>query len=403
MFEIKGKFNAAKVFGTNVDYECMSQITQLCNQEWLKGCPIAIMADCHPGKGGPVGLTIRLNGLDRISPQLLGSDIGCGTLVIDIPDELVLNFDRIDRYICKEMPHGDLHNFSASSSSNWDRRLSILRCNKYEYMSGEEQRKIKQSLGTPGNGNHFIEIGQSVMGKRYLIIHSGSRLLGQRVGRIYQELAKNNPDLYSTYPAYCLTGEAAADYLHDMKICQDFASLNRRMIAKRIMEFIAKDNELDDGDLTVYLDEIEPDIFVLLIKSGLIDVSTEGFASVHNYIGTDNVLRKGAIYANDGKQVIVPISMKEGAILEIGKRNMDCNFNAPHGAGRIMSRGDAKDALSLEEYQKEMEDIYTSSVLQSTIDEAPMVYKDIKDIIVNIKDSVDIMDFVRPLYNYKSH
>lgn len=437
MFEIEGKYNKAKVFATTVENECISQITDLCNQKWLEGCDIAIMPDCHAGKGCTIGTTIKLK--DKVCPSLVGVDIGCGMLAIEIPTQFSLNLEHIDDFIVNHIPNG----FSVNEKIIYHRKdfnLKNLRC--YKQLKNVEY--LKKSVGSLGGGNHFIEVNQTFLGKKCLVIHTGSRNLGKQVAEYYQNVAdeycnhsiKNHQEsrksLISQLKAegrlkeineklkefdanyqhtqkiphdLCyLEGRDAQNYLHDVELCSQFASMNRIHIAQRILSFIAIDNGFDKDTTQVLITYDSPHSFkVAILDRDNRIFTTLGFETIHNYIGADNILRKGAISANIGEKVIIPINMRDGSIIGIGKGNPSYNFSGPHGAGRLMSRSSAKEKVNFKEYQKSMEGIYSSSVCQSTMDESPMVYKSIDEIIDNICESVELVDIIKPIYNFKAH
>lgn len=437
MFEIEGKYNKAKVFAETVENECISQITDLCNQEWLKGCQIAIMPDTHAGKGCTIGTTIAIN--DKVCPSLVGVDIGCGMLAIEIPNEFVLNLEHVDNYIINNIPNG----FEVNNKILYDEnsfKLEDLRC--YKQLKNPEY--LKKSVGSLGGGNHFIEINRGKHGY-YLVVHTGSRNLGKQVAEYYQdvsdeycnhsikghqqarqslisqlklegkakEISKRLSDFDNNYQHsqkiphdLCyLEGDDAKEYLHDVKLCSRFASMNRSYIAKRILNFIAIDNGFDEKTLKTLIAYDGPHLFELAIFDGKDNHvhNTLGFETIHNYIGDDNILRKGAISAKQVEKVLIPINMKDGSLICIGKGNSNYNYSGPHGAGRLMSRSAAKNKVSLEEFKESMEGIYTSSVCQSTVDEAPMVYKSIDEVINNIDETAEIVEIIKPIYNFKAH
>lgn len=332
----------------------------------------------------------------------IGVDIGCGMYTVQLADKK-LNLEKIDE-ACHFIPSG---------MNVWEGRmerfnLTTLKC----YRSLRDSKRLERSLGTLGGGNHFIEIDRAKDGTNYLVIHSGSRNLGKQVAEIYQQLAIDlhmgkekyfvqRDEIIKTYkeqgkrseiedalkelkngfesqdlliPAeLCwLYGTFLEDYLHDVEICQRFAKRSRERMAEIILE-----------------------------RTGM--EAVESFHTIHNYINTEEmILRKGAIAAHKGEKVLIPINMRDGSVIAIGKGNPDWNYSAPHGAGRIMSRTKAREAINLEEYKESMKEIYTTSVDETTIDEAPMAYKSLEDIIDVIRDSVDIIDIMKPVYNFKA-
>lgn len=400
MFEIKGKVNTAVCYAKVVEKEAIEQIRRMCDYPMTEGSRIRIMPDVHAGKGCTIGTTMTIK--DKAVPNVVGVDIGCGMYTVRL-QETSIDFERLD-----EAAH-----FIPSGYHVWDGRverfdLTGLRC----YRKLRDAGRLGRSLGTLGGGNHFIEIDRSSDGTNYLVIHSGSRNLGKQVAEVYQQLAVDlnkgigsyleaREELIRTYkeqgrrseiqaalkqlkwekendeptiPAdLCwLYGKYLEDYLHDVEICQAFARRNREKMAE-----------------------------ILLERSGLTGV--EAFHTIHNYIDTDEmILRKGAIAAHAGEIVLIPINMRDGSVLATGKGNSEWNYSAPHGAGRLMSRTTAKNTLSMEVYQEAMKGIYTTSVNDRTLDEAPMAYKSLEDIIDVIRDSVDVIDILKPVYNFKA-
>ena len=398
MLEIKGKINTAICYANVIEEEAIEQIRRMCDYEFTEGSRIRIMPDVHAGKGCTVGTTMTV--VDKAVPNIVGVDIGCGMYTVNIGKDAV-DFGKVD-----EAAH-----FIPSGMNVWEGRqerfdLEELRC----YRSLKDANRLERSLGTLGGGNHFIEIDEAADGTKYLIIHSGSRNLGKQVAEEYQRLAielnqgkeeyfKQRDAIIRTYKEQgrqkeiqgalkkiawkkresaipedlCfLYGEYLADYLHDVEICQRFARRNREKMAE-----------------------------ILLERTGI--AGGDAFHTIHNYIDTEEmILRKGAIAAHAGEKVLIPINMRDGSVLAIGKGNAEWNYSAPHGAGRILSRRAAKEQLSLEEYRETMKGVYTTSVNESTLDEAPMAYKSLEDIIDVIRDSVDVVDVMRPVYNFKA-
>ncbi|PFK99924.1 RNA-splicing ligase RtcB [Priestia megaterium] len=396
MIELTGKYNTAKVFTDNVETTAMSQIVQLCNQEFVKDSQIRIMPDTHAGAGCTIGTTMTIQ--DKIVPNLVGVDIGCGMEVAIIDkNKTEVNFDQLDDVIRKHVPSG----FSVRSNSQ--RHLLSKRVDFRNVRAPFNLDRAKDSIGTLGGGNHFIELNE-LDDKVVLVIHSGSRNLGKQIAEHYQNRAydelmnvkhekdrliaeliaagrqseiqdalKNikKPKIQKEL-AYA-EGQLFDDYMNDMKIAQHYALLNRKAMIDEIVTRMDW-NVIDD------------------------------FTTIHNYIDMENmILRKGAISAQKGERVIIPINMRDGSIIATGLGNPDWNFSAPHGAGRIMSRSKAKEKLSLDEFKETMSGVWTTSVEQSTLDEAPMVYKPIEEIVQNVKDSIVIDNIIKPLYNFKAH
>ena len=400
MLEIKGNKNTAICYAKVIEDGAVQQIRRMCDYELAEGSRIRIMPDVHAGKGCTIGTTMTVT--DKVCPNIVGVDIGCGMYTVQLADTN-LDFERMDE-ACHYIPSG--MNVWEGRQEKFD--LSDLR----SYRSLKDTKRLGRSLGTLGGGNHFIEVDRSIDGTFYLVIHSGSRNLGKQVAEHYQQLAidlhagkedyyirrdeiirsykeegrrseiqqalKNlekeytakNPDVPEDL---CwLHGSFLEDYLHDVEICQQFARRSREKMAE-----------------------------ILLERTGMTAVSS--FHTIHNYIDTQEmILRKGAIAAHAGEKVLIPINMRDGSVIATGKGNPEWNYSAPHGAGRVMSRAAARASVNLEEYRKSMEGIYTTSVNKNTIDEAPMVYKSLEDIIGVISESVDIVDIMKPVYNFKA-
>lgn len=369
------------------------------------------MPDVHAGAGCVIGFTANLG--DKVIPNIVGVDIGCGMLTVELgylDDDLVrhnitdIDYAKLDSVIREFVPCG--RNIHAGRQVIFS-RIQDLCC----YRELKDTRRFERSIGTLGGGNHFIEIDEGTDGKKYLVIHTGSRNLGKQVADYYQKLAvelmQGKDELYAKqeqliaeYKAQgrrneiqaaikelhrnfeakqldipkdlCyLTGKYLEEYLHDMRICQRFAHINRLYIA-------------------------------LAIAGGMEWDVVDSFETIHNYIDDENMIRKGAISAKAGEKVLIPINMRDGCIVGIGKGNEDWNYSAPHGAGRIMSRAKAREVVSLDEFKEAMDGIYTTSVGADTIDEAPMVYKPMDEIIENIEDTVDILEIIKPVYNFKA-
>ena len=398
MLEIKGKVNTAICYASVIEEEAIEQIRRMCDYEFTAGSRIRIMPDVHAGKGCTIGTTMTIT--DKAVPNIVGVDIGCGMYTVDL-GKTDIDYKKLD-----EAAH-----FIPSGMNVWEGRqehfdLEQLRC----YRDLNDTKRLERSLGTLGGGNHFIEIDESADGEKYLVIHSGSRNLGKQVAELYQklavELSKGKEEYFkkrdeiiralkeqgrkkeiqaalkqikwerkeSMIPEdLCfLYGSYLEDYLHDVEVCQRFARRNREKMAE-----------------------------ILLERTGI--AAGKAFHTIHNYIDTEEmILRKGAIAAHAGEKVLIPINMRDGSVLAVGKGNAEWNYSAPHGAGRIMSRKAAKDRLSLEEYRETMKGIYTTSVNEATLDEAPMAYKSLDDIIDVIRDSVDIIDVMKPVYNFKA-
>ncbi len=391
-----------KIFTDNIDTKAVEQIDLLLEQQAFKDSKIRIMPDVHAGTGCVIGFTGNLG--DKVIPNIVGVDIGCGMFVANLGN-ISIDFKKLDDFINQNIPSGRCVN----ETKMVDFDLTKLKC----YKNLTKYDWIEKSIGSLGGGNHFIEIDVDDFDNKYLVIHSGSRNLGVQIANYYQDLAnkicnhnfkeyksKVN-EVLTTYKklgrekeiqttlinlkkemekdlnkipaslAY-LENEECEDYLHDMKICQEFAVLNRYTIASRIAEYM--NFNLDDT-----------------------------FESIHNYISfSDNIVRKGAISAKKDEKVIIPINMRDGCILGVGLGNEDWNTSAPHGAGRIMSRAKALETINLEDYKKTMENIYTTSVSEETKDEAPFAYKSLSEILEHIKPTVKVLKIIKPIYNFKA-
>ncbi len=400
MIEITGKYNSALCYTDQLEPEAYAQILTVCNEEAFQSSKIRIMPDVHAGKGCTIGTTMTIT--DRVVPNMVGVDIGCGmfTICLGKADIDLAQFDAA----AHEIPSG---------RAVWQGRqekfdLTALRC----YRSLKDTKRLERSLGTLGGGNHFIEIDVDEDGNKYLIIHSGSRNLGTQVAEIYQNFAvdlnrgkevyfQRRDEIIRTYKAsgrrheieaelkkleksfvaqpmtlpkeLCyLYGTLMDDYLHDLALCQRFALRNREKMAE-----------------------------ILLEKTGL--HGGESFQTIHNYIDVDEmILRKGAVSAKVGEKLLIPINMRDGSLLCVGKGNPDWNCSAPHGAGRLMSRSMAREQLTMAEYQAEMAGIYTTCVSAGTLDESPMAYKRIDDIVAHIDPTAEIVARLRPIYNFKA-
>ena len=399
MLEIKGNVNTALCFAKVIEDEAIEQIRRMCDYEFTAGSRIRIMPDVHAGKGCTIGTTMIVT--DKAVPNIVGVDIGCGMYTANL-GRIGIDMARMD-----EAAH-----FIPSGMDVWEGRLerfdlTDLRC----YRSLKDAKRLERSLGTLGGGNHFIEIDRAADGTKYLVIHSGSRNLGKQVAEHYQRLAidlnkgkeeyfAKRDDLIAEYKAtgrrreieaalkalhwnsheatipedLCFVyGTYLEDYLHDVEICQRFARRSRELMAEIILE-----------------------------RLGI--TAVDAFHTIHNYIDTDEmILRKGAIAAHTGEKVLIPINLRDGSVLAVGKGNADWNFSAPHGAGRIMSRTAARERLDMDEYRREMTGVYTTSVNEATLDEAPMAYKSLEDIIDVIRESVDVIEVLKPIYNFKAN
>lgn len=400
MIKIQGKYNVAKCFTEQMEDIALEQIKKICDTEAFANSKIRIMPDVHAGKGCTIGTTMTIT--DKIVPSMVGVDIGCGMYTVYL-GKVDVDFEKID-----EVAH-----FIPSGRNVWEGRvekfdLTQLRC----YRNLKDTKRLERSLGTLGGGNHFIEIDVDDDGGKYLVIHSGSRNLGTQVAEFYQQIAvdlnvgkeeyfKKREEIIATFKAegrrkeiqkelkrllrefetkeptlsrdLCyLYGSFMEDYLHDVDICQKFAERSRSKMAEIILE-----------------------------KTGMVAVET--FQTIHNYIDvSEMILRKGSVSAKNGEKLLIPINMRDGSLICVGKGNEDWNFSAPHGAGRLMSRSKAFESLTMEEYQKEMQGIYSTCVNASTLDESPMAYKSMDEIVENIEPTATIITKIKPIYNFKA-
>ena len=400
MIEIKGRFNTAVCYTQNLEDTAYAQIETVCNEKAFENSKIRIMPDVHAGKGCTIGTAMTIT--DKVVPNMVGVDIDCGMYTVDL-GKADINLKQFD-----EAAHS-----IPSGIEVWEGRqekfdLTTLRC----YRNLKRAKRFERSLGTLGGGNHFIEIDKDSDENKYLIIHSGSRNLGKQVAEFYQGIAadlnlgkeeyfRKREEIIRTYKEQSRRNEIQAtltqlekeckakeptmprelcflygsfmdDYLHDIDICQQFARRNREKMAE-----------------------------ILLEKTGL--TACGAFHTIHNYIDIDEkILRKGAVSAKSGEKLLIPINMRDGSLICIGKGNADWNFSAPHGAGRLMSRTSAFERLTMEEYRAQMAGIYTTCINSSTLDESPMAYKSIDEITENIEPTAEIIAHIKPIYNFKA-
>lgn len=401
MIEINGKYNSAKVFTDVVEDSAIAQVKELCDQEFVRNEKIRIMPDAHAGAGCVIGTTMTIT--DKIVPNLVGVDIGCGMETVKIKGKHIEPM-QLDKLIYRTIPSGfDIRDTAHRYAEQID--LTELKCAKYVNLD-----RAEKSLGTLGGGNHFIEADKDDSGNVYIVVHSGSRHLGVEVAKYYQEMGYKQlvaeyvtnrdeenkiieelkaqgrqQDIQNeitklrsgkTVPvpkhlAY-VSRELFKDYIHDMRIVQRFAELNRKAMMDEILKGMGLKAE-------------------------------EQFTTIHNYIDTENmILRKGSVSARLGEKLIIPINMRDGSLICSGKGNPDWNFSAPHGAGRLMSRSEAKESFTVSEFKKQMKGIYSTSVCSGTLDECPMAYKGMEDIVNNIGDTAEIISIIKPIYNFKA-
>ena len=367
MIEINGVYANAIVYADEIEASAAGQIQALCDQPFAAGSKIRIMPDVHTGKGCTIGTTMTVG--EYVVPNLVGVDIGCGMDVVLLKEKRV-NLPALDAFISKNIPHGrDVREKAHRNSGQID--ISELEC--FQYI---DTRRAAESIGTLGGGNHFIEVDRDEEDNLYLVIHTGSRNLGLQVAEYYQKLAYESVggrgQTEIPFELAYLTGEDRDRYLHDMAVMQRYAALNRQTIRDCILD-------------------------------GLKLHEAEFFTTVHNYIDLEHgILRKGSVSARTGERLLIPLNMRDGALICVGLGNDDWNQSAPHGAGRLFSRSQAESSFTLSAFKKSMEGIYTSTVSQDTLDECPMAYKDPRTIIAAIGDTVRIEKQIRPIYNFKS-
>lgn len=363
MITVTNQYNSALVYADHLDPGAEGLLSALCGSPVSEGSKIRIMPDVHPGKGCAVGTTMTVT--DKAAPGLVGVDIGCGMEVFRVSGKR-LELQKLDKLVHEKIPSGRKirstpHRFAEQVD------LDALRCARHV-----QQEKARCSIGTLGGGNHFIEVDRGVDGAWWLVIHSGSRRLGLEAASWYQDEAYRQCPEGTPYELAWASGELLEDYLHDMAIIQRLAALNRQAIADEIIRGMKLDVE-------------------------------EAFSTVHNYIDLEHmILRKGAVSAQAGKKLIIPMNMRDGCLLCVGKGNEDWNSSAPHGAGRLMSRAEVKQSFTLSQYKKAMQGIYTTSVSRETLDECPMAYKPMEAILSQIEPTVEVLERLTPIYNFKA-
>lgn len=366
-FEINGKYTKAQVFAQTVDYDAYNQIKTFCDHPIFKDAKISIMPDVHAGKTSVVGFSAKMRSDEVFMPSIIGSDIGCGMLCVKLDTkDKPMDFRKLDDVIRKYIS-------GKSTVTSRHKTMPADFAKKLNEVTTKTSQKradfYEGGLGTLGGGNHFIEIDKDQSGELYLVVHSGSKTLGKDVYDYYQKLAQEqNP--YSIKEMSYLTGDKAKEYLGATKATKEYAQLNRRVIANIIM------SEMGWREKT-------------------------SFESIHNYISDDNTIRKGAISAQEAENLIIPINMKDGAILAKGKGNTEWNHTAPHGAGRKFSRGEAKDRILYDDYKATMSGVYSTCVTPQTLSESPQAYRSVDEIAELIADTADITEFIEPIYNFK--
>lgn len=394
MIELKGKYNTAKVYTDNVDRETISQVIELLNQEYIEDSNIRIMPDCHAGAGCVIGTTMTIK--DKVCPNLVGVDIGCSVSAYKIKEKSV-DLKKLDEVVNKYIPSGFSVHEEPIASSNADKIIAPVNI-----------ELAMRSLGTLGGGNHFLELSKDDSGNYWLIVHTGSRHLGLEVAKYYMERAQKK-----------LNKEDTKDEIETV-VVELKAQGKQKEIEEAIKEIVKRKPKIPKGLSYVYGEDFENYIHDMRLTQQHAQVNHKTIAAIivdkmgwhieetvvtmHNYIDTENnILRKGSVSAQNGEKLVIPMNMRDGTLLCVGKGNPDWNYSAPHGAGRILSRSKAKEVVGMEEFKESMEGIYSTSVVESTIDEAPMVYKPIEEIMENIKDTVDVIAILKPVYNFKAH
>ena len=408
-----------KIFTDNVEESAVGQIKQLLSIDVFSNCKIRIMPDVHAGAGCVIGFTGDLG--DKVIPNIVGVDIGCGILVQPFRCLKDIDFHALNEFILKTIPSGRNHRtdeympLPQRYMERYSEAKGIIR-QIHCYRELKDVKRLDKSIGTLGGGNHFIELDKDEQGMYYLVVHTGSRNLGKQVAEIYQKLAikcqsgwaemmeEQNRlitgykqmgrkdelqevirNLHNSFKMHKPTipselsyveGSFREDYLHDMRLCQQWAVINRKLIVDLLIDF--------------------------LVERGYADASDDSFESVHNHIGDDNIIRKGAISARKDEKCIIPMNMRDGSLICIGKGNEDWNYSAPHGAGRVMSRSQAFKLISMDAFEHSMNGIYSETITEATKDESPMVYKPMDEIINNIADTVDVVNIIKPIFNFKA-
>ena len=397
MIELQGKYASALVYTDVVDSESISQVINLLNQPYVAGSRVRMMPDIHAGAGCTIGTTMTIT--DKVCPNLVGVDIGCGMETIRIREKHI-EMQQLDKLIRREIPSGfEIRNKPHRYAKEID--LEALHCAKYV-----DLLRAEKSIGTLGGGNHFIEADRDDEGNLYIVVHSGSRHLGLQIANYYQNAAYKALTTYSPEEIEAEIAKLKAQGRH-AEIQKTLKELKTKPV------HIPKPLAYVEGELLrQYLDDMRiAQRFAMLNRKAMLDVIVKGlgvhveeqFTTIHNYIDTDyGILRKGAVSARAGEKLLIPINMRDGSLICIGKGNEDWNCSAPHGAGRLMSRGEAKQSFTVSEFKRQMEGIYTTSVGQGTLDECPMAYKSMADIVDNIGPTADILTVIKPVYNFKA-
>ncbi len=371
MQEINGKYTSARIYASTIDEGTIEQTKDICNHPIFKDCQIRIMPDCHKGKGCTIGFTSQMPQGGEIIPNIIGVDQSCGMYVVKLEESQPLNdYVKLDKVIRQNIPTGTGARKETSSIIPDELLEQIRRITADFLKEGDKDDLLK--IGSLGSGNHFISIEKGVTGT-YLIIHSGSRNFGNKLAVYFQNIAIEKNCYGEGYLKQLsfLAGKDAEDYLMCADVCRDYAHWSRKVMAEEIL-------------------------------SNMNWKADETFETVHNYIGEDRIIRKGAIAAKKDEKVLIPLNMADGSLICIGKGNEDWNNSAPHGAGRLTTRTKAKETLTMEEYKSRMEGIYSTCISTGTLDEAPMAYKNADEIIQTIAPTAKIIDHLKPLYNFKA-
>ena len=370
MQEIKGKYTSAKIFSIHEDEGVNEQVIQVCNHPIFEGCNIRIMPDCHKGKGCTIGFTSEMPKNGEIIPNIIGVDQSCGMLTIKIKEcKTLRDYIKLDKVIRQFVPAGTNGRKTISDLVGEDLKTEIKEiCNKF---LKEDEREDLLKIGSLGGGNHFISLEKGIDGT-YLIIHSGSRNFGKKLAVYFQDIAikKNCYEEGELKNLSFITGNDAADYLYCADVCRKYANLSRKIMAHEILENMGWKAEFE-------------------------------FETIHNYIGDDGIIRKGAISCKKDEKVLIPLNMADGSLIAVGKGNADWNNSAPHGAGRLLSRTQAKETLTMSEYKKRMKGVHSCCISTGTLDESPMAYKSGEEIKEAIQPAAEIIDHLKPVYNYK--
>jgi len=389
---IEGQFNTAKVFCEILEDNCIQQIKDICSLKIFSKNRVRVMPDVHSGKGSVIGLTMDCSSSpDFMIPNIIGVDIGCGVMVLELGD-VDIDFSSLDNFIRKQIPHGK------DVNKSWRKEeFSREFIKKIQHLSDKTNTKFDRnmsSIGSLGSGNHFIEVSKDHSGKKYLVVHSGSRHLGYQTARYHQRVAENRCRDVVPRDLKYLDSRYVSEYLEDMKACQSFATLNRLFMILRIAHHLNLDLSHIKRGISLALDGR---------PLHLLGKNSPLWQSVHNYFNfEDHILRKGAVSAHEGEKLIIPFNMRDGSIIAKGKGNSDWNFSAPHGAGRVLSRNKARKLLNMDEFKESMRGIYTSSVSPRTLDEAPKAYKPKGEIIALMEPCVEVIEELIPIYNFKA-